>query len=216
MPRRNKSISSRSVQKKIKSVLRTDQLTTHPGWKTIKSRRDDPPVYLYEPIIQRKIRAFVTIPATGLDMKFSSVANAHAMSNAFQFIGINRVDIYGVADGTTIVVEFFWREQRPFTFTDTGVTGSRRSHISAKLANKEVDWYGVASTNNILNVKVYNTSATLVASSAVVDFYCQYYGNKPSPVETPLGVHLGDLSHQSANSLASSLENLSLDNSADM
>lgn len=207
------------VQRQVKSILRRDLLTTSTGWVRNKTRNCDPPEYLYEPIIQRRVRAIAHIDVTGLIFTPFEIGAAHGMYATFRNVKVNRVDVWGKADGTTIslAAEFDGYQK---TFTDVGVTGSRRSHVSIAISPRDAEWYAVSDQSELFTVRLYDEKATLIAGNCIVDFHCQFYGNVipdlPSE-DTPMGFrHPSNRPALSETSLQKSMSSLSVSNTFEL
>lgn len=189
MPRnRGRGRSVRGVNRAVHRLLKRDHLTTEPNWFINKTRNTDPPQYQSEPVFQRKIRAVTAGAAAGVFYTHNFIAKIHDMDKVFKYLKISRIDIYGQADGATITASAVLLAQGSNvskTFSDTGVDGSRRSHISIGVCDKDNGFTAVGSTTNFLTLKAISKNGTSIDYDYIVDFHCQYYGNVS--ITSPIG-----------------------------
>lgn len=169
----------KNVERQITRKLKRDHLTEGPTWYRIPTRNVDPPQYSLDAQYQRKIRIRPTFVLTGGDITIAIVAANFAA--AFAWIKISRVDIYGHA--TTEQIQCIARlPSAPLImsrrFSDTGVEGSRRSHISIELAEQHNNFMPTNSTVAFLTVQIFSEAGIGLPGTLVMDFHCTLMGSK--------------------------------------
>lgn len=160
-----------------------------PRWNLLKSRRFDPPAYNDQPVFSRKVRHLIPTATANTVIAYNAIVQDAGPSYilAFNTLMVKRIDIWaGAAAAPLEVMTFIISDQfrddvesRPDRrFSDFGVTGARRPHLSLQCPLSAQRPIESASTATVLEI----VSAT---TGVIIDFYVDFYFVTPSGSRQP-------------------------------
>lgn len=186
MPNRGRARRS-NANRRVAQILRSHHVTTSPTWYQIRTRSTDPPAYNNDPMYQRKVRFIGKGAAAGYEFTIDTIGKQSKFDLLFAYIMIERIDVYGQADASTIqcTVKDLKTIQPSYgitkNFTDAGVDGSRRSHISIAYPAKDNRLFKIADPAILMTLSSLSKNGTAQDYDYVIDIHCKFSGLGQNP-----------------------------------
>lgn len=168
----NRQRAVRQIANKIHSM----HLNSAPTWYRIASRVDDPPPYVTDVIYSRKVR--VTSIVSTFSVTYQDIRDAIGLTQAnfFTRMFVRRIDAYGDTTNSISLTPHLadtpvlTRPDR--AFTDIGVPGSRRPHISVNVSPKDSSYVTLFSQIVCTGGSVtFNTFVPPI----IIDFFVEFF-----------------------------------------
>jgi len=179
--RRGGSSAPSRVAATVHRVLRNEGLNSQACWRLVPTAGPtfDPPAYNEEPVMQRKIRAYISAAALGYSFTYDQVASVYSLNTVYKYVQVYRIDIWGEATAGIMQFTPTSGDGAGVTrdFRDSGVTGARRPHICVSFPEPHLQWFIGTNTTTLGKIVFYDHRGTAVDGNGVIDFHCRFLGN---------------------------------------
>lgn len=196
MPNRRGNRRGTAYSRAVTSTVRRLRLNAPDRWYSLRSKQWDPPQYKNAPVWTRKVRMEYEAPQAGSHVTYRDVATAMGIptegDKIFTAMYINRIDVWAMASQSSVTIRAYTQDSDnpDAEFSDYGVQGARRPHVSIALPLHAVRTVQLSSwTRRVV-------SFPEVSGKVVIDFHCAFWSGdfwdiipsktlSPSNVQSP-------------------------------